>query len=82
MLFYMVSEFIGANLDRDLDVAYSILFEEANNEYIKERERAEEGREDKNQIPFRVFRSFLDSVENDVIHYVGEWAALLVSPMW
>jgi hypothetical protein len=78
----MESEFIGPNVDTDLDVAYSILFEEANNEYIKERERAEEGREDKNQIPFRVFRSFLDSVENDVIHYVGEWAALLVSPMW
>ena len=82
MLFYMESEFIGPNVDTDLDVAYSILFEEANNEYIKERERAEEGREDKNQIPLRDFRYFLDSVENDVIHYVCDWAALIVSPRW
>ncbi|KAK8824443.1 hypothetical protein WA577_006840, partial [Blastocystis sp. JDR] len=54
----------------DLDVAYSILFEDANNEYIKEKEQKKESRQKgKAAIPQRVFSSFLASIENDVMEY-------------
>lgn len=56
----------------DLDVAYSILFEDANNEYIKEKEQKKESRQKgKAAIPQRVFSSFLASIENDVMEYVS-----------
>ena len=55
----------------DLDVANAILFEEANNEFLNEREQSEAHREEgKSRIPQRVFRSFLDNIENDVRTYV------------
>ena len=55
----------------DLDIAYSIIFDEMNNEYIQEKERHRERREgDKAAIPQRVFQSFLTSLENDVNEYV------------
>ena len=55
----------------DLDVAYSILFEDANNEYIRERAQKEETKQKgKAAIPQRVFASFLSSIENDVMEYV------------
>ena len=55
----------------DLDVAYSILFEDANNEYIRERAQKEETKQKgKAAIPQRVFASFLSSIESDVMEYV------------
>ena len=55
-----------------MDVAYSILFEDANNEYIKEKEQKKESRQKgKAAIPQRVFSSFLASIENDVMEYVS-----------
>ena len=56
----------------DLDVAYSILFEDANNEYIKEKDKKKESKQKgKAAIPQRVFSSFLASIENDVMEYVS-----------
>ena len=63
--------YLDTHIDTDLDVAYSILFEEANNEYIKERENEEQTKASgKSLIPQRVYQSFLDSVERDVSDYV------------
>lgn len=60
----------------DLDVANAILFEEANNEFIKEKTQTDAQREDgKSKIPQRVFRSFLDNIENDIQSYVFIWKA-------
>lgn len=51
----------------DLDVAYMTLFEEGNNEFMKERDT-----EDSERIPIpqRIYTTFLESVESDVIEYV------------
>ena len=62
---------VGNDRVTDLDVANAILFEEANNEFINEREQSEAHKEDgKSRIPQRVFRSFLNNIENDVHSYV------------
>lgn len=61
----------------DLDIAYSILYDEMKKEYNRERERVKERREgDKAAIPQRVFQSFLVSMENDVNEYVHIWLNL------
>lgn len=52
----------------DLDIAYMAIFEEGNNEYIKERETTDPERI---PIPQRLYTSFLESVESDVMEYVG-----------
>ena len=63
--------FVDNYIDTDVDVAYAVLFEEANNEYIKERENEERIKASgKSLIPQRVFQSFLDNVERDVSDYV------------
>lgn len=72
--------FLDTHIDTDLDVAYSILFEEANNEYIKERENEERAKANgKSLIPQRVFQSFLDNVERDVSDYVISIVVILCS---
>lgn len=55
----------------DLDIAYSIIFDEMKKEYMRERERGRDKRDgNRAAIPQRVFQSFLVSVENDINEYV------------
>lgn len=55
----------------DLDIAYSILYDEMKKEYMCEKDRTRERRDgDKAAIPQRVFQSFLLSMENDIHEYV------------
>lgn len=50
---------------------FSILYDEMNKEYIREKERTREKREgEKAAIPQRVFQSFLNSMNNDINEYV------------
>ena len=51
----------------DLDIAYMAIFEERNHEYMKERENTDSERI---PIPQRLYTSFLESVESDVMEYV------------
>lgn len=56
----------------DLDIAYSIIFDEMKKEYMRERERGRDKRDgDRAAIPQRIFQSFLVSIENDVNEYVS-----------
>ena len=50
---------------------FSIMYDEMNKEYIREKERTRERRVgDKAAIPQRVFQSFLNSMNNDINEYV------------
>ena len=62
----------------DLDIAYMAIFEEGNNEYMKERENTDSERI---PIPQRLYTSFLESVESDVMEYVWFAKEVLCSPV-
>ena len=68
---YVISQ-VKDDILTDLEVAYVALFEEANSEYIAEREKScGDQTPDKIPIPSRVYSSFLNSIENDVLEYVS-----------